>query len=196
MIMGRTLKKLTYKIYKYLNANGKLNEDEELYLHAIELTLHEGFTFFLVLLISCFINIFFETVVYLVTFTYLRKYTGSYHAVTYSRCMTLYVAFYLVFVMILRTKNVLIILVVYLLSVIVSIYIYINSPVQHINNKLTIMGKHRYRKLSLIILVIYVLSCLILLAIHSKISYIIAIVVVYDALLMIMLKYSSGYFEG
>ncbi|MEG0176251.1 accessory gene regulator B family protein [Anaerorhabdus sp.] len=185
---------LSKKIFEYLNKLDNIEEDKNLYLHAIELTIHESVTNLIVLILASFFGFPFESIIYMILFAFIRKYTGGYHAETYAKCMLLYILFFLIFILIyVAIDNIYIgILLVFIVSV---LYIVKETPIQHVNNQLSIIERHKYRKISLVILGFYTSLGLILLILHSKISVIIYVVIIFDSLLMFFLKHSVNYVE-
>lgn len=187
------MNKLVIKLYDLLNTDNELDEDKELYYHAIKLIIHEWSTYVFLIVIACFVNAIIPTILYIVLLTLIRRYSGGYHADTYFMCWFLYTIFYLIFLVLFKMNmfsNVYVSLMVLISS---SFYIYKNAPVQHINNPLEVIEKHKYRKFTMLILWSYICTYLILQIINSKISSIVLIVLLFNALLMFFLKQSKSY---
>ena len=155
--MDRIIQELAIKVFNRLNTNNNLTNDRELYIHAIVLIAHEFLNYLIVLVVAVMVNLVIESIIYMVLFSIIRRYTGGFHAKTYLKCMLSYIAFYLLFLEFYLVVNVRYIEIILILFVISVIYIYKTSPVQHVNNPLSIIEKHKYRKISMIVLFVFIL---------------------------------------
>ncbi|SJZ89479.1 accessory gene regulator B family protein [Anaerorhabdus furcosa] len=193
--MNNIVDRLVVSIYNYFNKENKLEEDKELYYHAIKIIIHEWSTYLFLLLISILTNTVIPTIIYIILLTIIRKYSGGYHADTYFMCWFLYTIFYIIFLVLYQTNLFQSTYINLLFLILSSFYIYQNAPVQHVNNPLTVMEKHQYRFYAIIILLVYAGLNLILQLFDCKIDTIILIVLIFNAVLMFLLKHSTTYIE-
>ena len=69
---------------KFFDDNDKY--PKEVYIYGIELLISSAVSTVVIFLIGLLTNTFFESVVFLISFSAIRVYTGGYHSMTYLRC--------------------------------------------------------------------------------------------------------------
>lgn len=80
----------------FLAQRGFIEEGEvDIIRFAFELLLTQGIQIVSMLVLGYFLHFFWETVLYLCTLLFLKRYTGGYHAKTYGRCYLITMAIYL-----------------------------------------------------------------------------------------------------
>lgn len=103
--------------------------------HGIDIIINDSINMLCLLLISLVTGDLFQGVIYLLTFTSLRRHSGGWHASTRLLC---YISYQIVFViMLICSKYTLDIRIIIFLFFISIGYIFINAPVQHIYNPLS-----------------------------------------------------------
>lgn len=70
----------TYITEKFFNENDKY--PKEIYVYGIELLISSFISTTVILLIGISTNTFFESVIFLISFSVIRVYTGGYHSMT------------------------------------------------------------------------------------------------------------------
>lgn len=64
-------------------------EQEDEYTYSIQVIFEKVIGYFVLLFLSVFNHLFWQTVIFLIFFSNLRKYTGGYHAGSFFECMGL-----------------------------------------------------------------------------------------------------------
>lgn len=112
--------------------------------HGINILINDGINMIFLLMISSIADDLFHGIIYLLTFSSMRKYSGGWHASTRLRCFLSYQA---VFILMLLCAGWVtdsrVIIVCYLISI---SYILMNAPVQHIYNPLSECEKLENRR--------------------------------------------------
>lgn len=62
------------------------NEDKELYLYGFFILLSQILYFIIVITIGILFKVIFESIIFYITFQFIRRYAGGYHAKTETRC--------------------------------------------------------------------------------------------------------------
>lgn len=131
--MNELAKKITDILYEH----GYINFSQvDAYVYSFEITIASIVNLFLALISALYFQVFFEGVIYLITFAILRKNTGGFHFNNYILCIGIYwITCVISFAMLKEihiTENLklLIILLCY-------IYILIVSPIENKNNPLS-----------------------------------------------------------
>ncbi len=188
--MKNIINNLSLKIYNWLNLDKSCDNDKELYIHSIELSLYENTSLLISIIIGILFNRFIEILIFLFIFTTIRKFSGGYHADTYFKCFIIFQI--IIIIVILLNKY------IYFnnffnftISLLSYFYIIINSPMQHINNPL---NKHeiKYNKIKAVVYSTLALICLIYFMIFN-INYksIIMLSMFTIAFLMVIFKYNK-----
>lgn len=124
--------------------------DREIYEYGLELLISTIMELLAVITVSLLIGRFFETVLFLIPFCFLRTYAGGFHAKTHLRCFLTLASVYAVFISCFLISNInavkLLTVAFTLFSTIVIIFY---SPVESENKPLGTEEKLRYRKISI-----------------------------------------------
>lgn len=81
------INKISSKVVEILIKHSLVeNEDKELYLYGFFILLSQILYFIIVITIGVLFNVIFESVIFYITFQFIRKYAGGYHAKTETRC--------------------------------------------------------------------------------------------------------------
>lgn len=128
-------------------------ENRDAYSYGIELFLFKASLYIIVTLIALITNTLIPSAIFVVSYMLLRQYSGGYHCKTAETCMIVSILMYLIFLLLYKldyddTK------IFFLISSLVSFLpIAIFSPVENINNPLTIKEKKKYHIIAVIIVV-------------------------------------------
>lgn len=145
---------------KFFDDNDKY--PKEVYIYGIELLISSAVSTIVIFLIGLLTNTFFESVVFLISFSAIRVYTGGYHSMTYLRCNIIsalsYVAI-VVFLYLLKgfIANPIVMFSGYILTMLLAV---IFAPVKHENKELSKEDTKKYKLLSLLMItVVFAISC-------------------------------------
>ena len=157
--------------------------------HGINILICDGINMAVLLMISALAGDLFQGAVYLLTFTFMRKHSGEWHASTRVRCFLSYQAVFIL--MLLCTKWIhesWVIILLYLSSV---SYIIMNAPVQHIYNPLSEYEKceNRRKLMKNLLLISIAFACFSLNKSHY--AFTISYASVWNAACMALLKHSN-----
>lgn len=149
----------TYITNKYFNENDKY--PKEVYVYGIELLISSCISTSVILLIGLLSNTFFESVIFLVSFSAIRVYTGGYHSMTYLRCNIISALSYVaiaVFLYLFREtiSNQFVMLSCYIVTMLLSL---IFAPVKHENKELSESDIKKYKNLSLLVITFVFIIC-------------------------------------
>ncbi len=128
-------------------------ENREAYSYGIELFLFKTSLYIIVGAIALITHTLIPSAIFVVSYMLLRQYSGGYHCKTAETCMIVSILMYLIFLLLYKldygdTK------IFFLISSLVSFLpIAIFSPVENINNPLTIKEKKKYHIIAVIIVV-------------------------------------------
>lgn len=131
-------------------------ENREAYSYGIELFLFKTSLYIIVAVIALITNTLIPSAVFVVSYTLLRQYNGGYHCKTAEICMIVSIFMYLIFLLLYKldygnTKKILLIS-----SCISLLPIAVFSPVENINNPLTVKEKRKYHITSVAIAAVLV----------------------------------------
>lgn len=81
------INKISSKIVEILIKHSLVeNEEKELYLYGFFILLSQILYFIIVITIGILFNVIFESIIFYITFQFIRRYAGGYHAKTETRC--------------------------------------------------------------------------------------------------------------
>ena len=129
------LKKFSYNIaYFFVQKNVIPMDNIEIYQYGLEQIFSTVYTVATILAIAALTNHLISSVIFLIFFVSLRKYTGGYHASTYLKCYLGFTLIYIVFLMVLDSGFLESHMPVTLISLAVSVLVIaICSPIEHKN---------------------------------------------------------------
>ena len=143
--------------------NDSDNYQREVYIYGIELLISSTISTLVIFLIGLLTNTFWESVIFLISFSAIRVYTGGYHSMTYLRCNIISALSYIAIVVFLYLfrdfiSNQTVMLSGYILTMLLAI---IFAPVKHENKELTTADIKKYKFLSLLMItVVFTISCI------------------------------------
>lgn len=164
--------------------------------YGIEITISSLFNVLLIIIIGLLFGLVIDSIVFLVIFINMRRYTGGYHASTYLRCnTTLCISFTaLCFIMkaIIISDYYLVLFLTVLIHILSFCIIVIFSPLENENKPLTDNLKRINHIKSIVFSVTAAIVNLILLSFHIIRSVMIALTVLLVAILMIIKIVKEG----
>ena len=156
---------------KFINSNIIKFEDREIYNYCFETTIVILLSYILLFTLSIVFNEFISTLIFILSFSALRKVCGGYHAANYLRCGIMSLTSYLLLILIIKKFN--IIFEISTITLILgSITIVLLSPIQDDNKPFTEKQNKRFKIISrsLAFLFISVFIVLELLGLHELIT--------------------------
>ncbi len=149
------------KMTDWLVANGAIDEEEtDLYEYAIYSFVFLVAPFALTLIFGVCMGVTLQALVMVTPFVIIRKYSGGYHAGSLRICVICSCMLLLIFTSVLKyAKSALLIDFVSLISGIIIMFL---SPVDSENKKLALSDKNKYKKISMILVVITWLMCILM----------------------------------
>lgn len=144
------IKSSANKVTSFLYYNNYIDSDKyeyEVYLYGFESMIALILNIVSILLIGLLFDKFMHTIIFLICYYPLRRFTGGYHADTYEKCFLTFVAIFITTILIANNlghgglKPLII-----LFSVINWVGIWLLSPVDHVNNILIDEEKTKYKK--------------------------------------------------
>jgi len=176
-------------VLNYMKRYINMSEYQELlFLHGIDIIVNDGKNVLIVLLLSFVFHRFWETALFIMTFSLLRIHSGGYHAETHAGCFCGYLATYFLFLGMIRIS--LSMELSLIIDFLCSSYIIINGPVEHKNNPLT--EGERKRNMQYIIFYIFLFHILFVLFFRKYYTMIISVLFL-NAYMMFCLKHSKNW---
>ena len=156
--------KICNKTIDYMIEKNVINaEKKEIYLYGMKLTIY-NIIYALIILSLCFAlkRDIFELVLFYFSYMSIRKYAGGYHAPNIILCMFLFgLTYYLLDYFLLLASN-LHFSIVLILSTILVILIYFNSPIDCENKRLNEKEKRVYKRCALCLSVFWLICMIIM----------------------------------
>lgn len=180
---------ITTNLTKKLFSNLTFNEtDRILYKYSLRVLLCTLLNYFAFFAVGLIMEMLWENLVLIFTFSLIRKFTGGYHANKYISCFFSSIAIDLICLII--TKNVYILNIHYLtfLTLLAFILICIFSPVEHKNKRISTKEKKVFKIISITFSVIFVLISLIFMYLidYTRIGISIMVGIVLASVLMVI----------
>lgn len=182
------LKFLAEKLSLKLVTNNIIEDHKrKYYTYGIELFLNDIMIFLMIGIIAIITNTIIISFIFSILFCYLRAFTGGYHSNSYLGCFCTAIINYITMLILtdlILSKNYIIL---ENIMMFVSIPVILKfSPVENFNSPLDISEKNKYRKISYILISIYLLIFIIdINFFQSKLSIVIAWSVFFIAVLML-----------
>lgn len=171
----------------YIKKNIISEDEKDIYCYGFKLIVADVINFSLILFIGTIINLFKESVVYLLTLALIRRHSGGFHAKSFTACRVAMIVTFLMVatVYMIITKfgygnNILL-----LLNVFNVLYIAIYSPVKHPNKELNEKEKKNNKLKAIVYSVIF--ACISTLLISFKINAGVIILLTMSAIVILML---------
>lgn len=164
---------ISYKVTELLFNNHVEQESFEIHQYGIEVMVSSIINILLILFLGLIFHQLIESVLYCLLFWFIRKFCGGYHCETYFKCISLHVSLFLFYLLTYHFYEH-IALYVYGIAFICFLFI---SPIQNKKRILSQNEHQRYKIISLLILISYILLSYIT-SFKSIIIYVIAIVTI------------------
>lgn len=129
----------------------------DVYVYGIELLVSSLISTILILAVGLLTGTFAESLIFLLSFSCIRVYTGGYHSMTYLRCTVISVLSYVLiaFSLIFFShvfSNIFLMTGVYVLTIALAL---IFAPIPHENKELTQAERKKYKLLSLLMITVF-----------------------------------------
>lgn len=145
---------------KFFDDNDKY--EKEVYIYGIELLISSAVSTSVILLIGLLTHTFFHSIIFLISFSAIRVYTGGYHSMTYLRCNIISALSYVAIVVFQYLfcsfiSNLIVMLCGYIFTMLLAV---IFAPIKHDNKELSKADIKKYKYLSLLMItVVFAVSC-------------------------------------
>lgn len=147
-----------YKIYNYIKAN-KISLDEDVFIYGFQILVDYLVFILIIMIVSIYLNIVKEVIVFILAFIPLRRYLGGFHFSKNYLCKLFSILFTVLFSLISKSeivKSFFIICIIFIISIIVTYTIGVRD---HKNKRLADYEKNIYRKKSLCTELLYFILC-------------------------------------
>lgn len=157
------INKISSKIVEILIKHSLVeNEDKELYLYGFFILLSQILYFIIVITIGILFNVIFESIIFYITFQFIRRYAGGYHAKTETRCEILSTLSILCCIVLIKLSKMYDIRIVLLsVSLVFAVLIFILSPLDTPEKPLNDKEYKYFRKISWIILSLIIIAIIV-----------------------------------
>lgn len=186
------------KITSFLIYNKTIEDKEyDLYLYGFKTLIAFIVNISVILFISYLLNIFKETLLFLLCYCPIRQFTGGYHAENYKRCLLAFISVYLTNIYIIERlvySNYDYIIMIAMFISYIGICSY--APLEHRNNPLSKEEKQKYKKVARYLTSIIFIFSMIginVTDVHKYSIYIgIAIICIFEMLIIGIMKQHRG----
>ncbi|WP_294773846.1 accessory gene regulator B family protein [uncultured Eubacterium sp.] len=138
------------------------NEDKELYLYGFFILLSQILYFIIVITIGILFNVIFESIIFYITFQFIRRYAGGYHAKTETRCDILSTLSILCCIVLIKLSKMYDIRIALLsASLVFAVLIFILCPLDTPEKPLNDKEYKYFRKISWIILSLIIIAIIV-----------------------------------
>lgn len=149
------------KIIKFLLETGTINEDNvELYQYGLDLVIKKIIHVFLILLIAYIFNMFFSTLIFVITYMVIREYSGGFHAKTVVGCYLCTFTVTICLVMLLYIFQQLNSIWAWIVLLISGIIIWLFSPQETENKHLSVKERAVYQKKARAYLLFFIIAAI------------------------------------
>lgn len=157
------INKISSKIVEILIKHSLVeNEDKELYLYGFFILLSQILYFIIVITIGILFNVIFESIIFYITFQFIRRYAGGYHAKTETRCEILSTLSILCCIVLIKLSKMYDIRIVLLsVSLVFAALIFILCPLDTPEKPLNDKEYKYFRKISWIILSLIIIAIIV-----------------------------------
>lgn len=157
------INKISSKIVEILIKHSLVeNEDKELYLYGFFILLSQILYFIIVITIGILFNVIFESIIFYITFQFIRRYAGGYHAKTETRCEILSTLSILCCIVLIKLSKMYDIRIVLLsVSLVFAVLIFILCPLDTPEKPLNDKEYKYFRKISWIILSLIIIAIIV-----------------------------------
>ena len=138
------------------------NEDKALYLYGFFILLSQILYFIIVITIGILFNVIFESIIFYITFQFIRRYAGGYHAKTETRCDILSTLSILCCIVLIKLSKMYDIRIALLsASLVFAVLIFILCPLDTPEKPLNDKEYKYFRKISWIILSLIIIAIIV-----------------------------------
>ena len=138
------------------------NEDKELYSYGFFILLSQILYFIIVITIGILFNVIFESIIFYITFQFIRRYAGGYHAKTETRCDILSTLSILCCIVLIKLSKMYDIRIALLsASLVFAVLIFILCPLDTPEKPLNDKEYKYFRKISWIILSLIIIAIIV-----------------------------------
>lgn len=157
------INKISSKIVEILIKHSLVeNEEKELYLYGFFILLSQILYFIIVITIGILFNVIFESIIFYITFQFIRRYAGGYHAKTETRCEILSTLSILCCIVLIKLSKMYDIRIVLLsVSLVFAVLIFILCPLDTPEKPLNDKEYKYFRKISWIILSLIIIAIIV-----------------------------------
>lgn len=157
------INKISSKIVEILIKHSLVeNEDKELYLYGLFILLSQILYFIIVITIGILFNVIFESIIFYITFQFIRRYAGGYHASTETRCEILSTLSILCCIVLIKLSKMYDIRIALLsISLVFTVLIFIFCPLDTPEKPLSDKEYKYFRKISCIILSLIIVAIIV-----------------------------------
>lgn len=157
------INKISPKIVEILIKHSLVeNEDKELYLYGFFILLSQILYFIIVITIGILFNVIFESIIFYITFQFIRRYAGGYHAKTETRCGILSTLSILCCIVLIKLSKMYDIRIALLsASLVFAVLIFILCPLDTPEKPLNDKEYKYFRKISWIILSLIIIAIIV-----------------------------------
>lgn len=133
----------------------------DIYIYGIELTLSSLLGAVIILILGLFSGLLVESIIFMISLSLIRVFTGGYHASTYLRCNSVLIISYIFVAFSYRYYLTNLIEYTYLIASIIFLILFsivaIFTPVKTERKDISVQDRHKFKILSLVIAFIYLL---------------------------------------
>lgn len=156
------LQKINDRVINWLIREGSVEEeDRELYQYSMQGILENGITMMVIFIDMIILKSIVQGIVFILSFKYLRRYSGGYHADTYKKCFILSNLLFICAIISIK-YNIISIICYRIFGLVSLIILYCIGPVESRNKPLTDSEKQIYYKNEKITICIVMLVCIIM----------------------------------
>lgn len=147
------IKSFSSFIINYLIRKDVIRDEIEIYQYGLEQLVSSFIGIFIILTISLATNRFIEGLIYLLSFIFIRKFTGGYHCKTYLSCKVSFIGIFIIYLM--SAFMVIPNIVLHYSASLAFLMIWLLAPCDHENKVLSASEKRRYGNISKVIIILY-----------------------------------------
>ena len=185
------IKYLLNNITDFFYLNNIINEEEkEIFVYGLQLIISTVIGITLIASLGLFLNMFVKSLIFLISFIWIRMYSGGYHASSYIKCNLTFVTVYLMTMVITTITPSNYIMIASLVMISLTLHIILKyAPVDHENKRLSDEQKRINKKITLQLLFLFYLIAAVLYKIDNQLFYtIIVTMFMVSSLILVKIK--------
>lgn len=173
-----------------LNKKVIKREELEIYIYGYEVLISSLIDFSIVLLFAAVFNKVIFLTIFFVMFVSIRIYTGGYHAETFFKCKIVFIMICLLLVITSYIDVLLIPMII--IMILYNATVFFLAPVENINKPLSICEKSKYRRISVVLSLLWTAIAVITYFYFAEICQSITVTALIIAVMMIVGKNING----